>query len=72
MQPQAARTYLVAPLPLEGHLPEPDMHDVIIGLGCVTHLANDVPLLHHGVAFVFELANGATDGLHGALPCCCV
>ena len=72
MQSRAGRTYLVAPLPLEGHLPEPDVHDVVVGLGRVTHLADYVALLHHGVALIFELANGATDGLHGALPCGCV
>ena len=48
------------------------MHDVVIRLGCVAHLADDVALLHHGVALVLKLANGATHGLHGALPGCCV
>lgn len=65
-------TYLVAPLPLECHLPEPNMHDIVIGLRCVTNLADDVALLHLAVTFVLQLANGATDSLHGALPCCCV
>lgn len=71
-RPSVCSTYLVAPLPLEGHLPEPNVHDVVIGLRCVTHLADDVALLHHSVAFFLELANGAADSLHGALSCCCV
>lgn len=71
-QSHQSPTYLVAPLPLEGHFPEPNLHDVVVRLGCVAHLADDVALLHHGVAFLFELANGETDGLHGALPRCCV
>lgn len=65
-------TYLIAPLPLEGHLPEPNVHDVVIGLGCVTHLADDVSLLHHSVAFLLKLADGPTHCLHGALPGSCV
>lgn len=69
---EGSHTYFVAPLPLEGHLPEPNVHDVVIGLGCVTHLTNNVALLHHAVVFILKLTNGATDGLHGAMPCCCV
>lgn len=72
MQQESSRTYLVAPLPLEGHFPESDLHDVVVGLGRVTHLSDDVALLHHGVALIFELADGAADGLHGALSCRCV
>lgn len=68
----ASLTYLVAPLPLEGNFPEPNVHHIVIGLRCVTHLANDIALLHHSVTFVLKLAYGATDGLHGALPCCSV
>lgn len=67
-----ALTYLVASLPLESHLPESDMHDVVVGLWRVTHLTDDVALLHHSVAFVFKFTDGAADGLHGALSCCCV
>lgn len=61
-------TYLVAPLPLEGHLSEPNVHDVVIGLGRVTHLADDVALLHQSVALILEHMDGAADSLHGALP----
>lgn len=68
MQSEGSRTYLVAPLPLEGHLSEPNVHDVVVGLGRVTHLAYDVALLHHSVPLVLKLADGAADGLHGALP----
>lgn len=48
------------------------MHDVVVGFGRVTDLADDVALLHHGVALLFKLANRATDGLHGALSRRCV
>lgn len=65
-------TYFVAPLPLEGHFPQPDMHDVVIRLGCVTHLADDVALLHHGIALFLQLADRTSDGLQGTLPGCCV
>ena len=61
-------TYLVAPLPLERHFSEPNVHDVVIGLRRVTHLADDVALLHQSVAFVLKRMDGAPDSLHGALP----
>lgn len=62
-------TYLVAPLPLEGDLPQAHVHDVVVGLGCVAHLADDVALLHDGIAFFLKGADGATHRLHGALTC---
>lgn len=43
------------------------MHHIVEGLGRVTHLTNDVALLHHGVPFLLKLVNGATDRLHGVL-----
>lgn len=67
---QAVRTDLVAPLPFEGDLPEAHVHDVVERLGRVADLADDVALLHHRVALVLELADGAAHSLHGTLPRC--
>lgn len=64
---QAVRTDLVAPLPFEGHLPEAHVHDVVVRLWRVADLADDVALLHHRVAIVLEIADGAAHGLHGIL-----
>lgn len=65
-------TYFVASLPLEGHFPESNVHDVVVGLRRVTHLADDVALLHHGVALVLQLADGTPDGFQRTLPSCYV
>lgn len=48
------------------------MHDIVIRLGRVTHLTDDVALLHHGVALVLQLADRTPDSLQGTLPGCCV
>lgn len=65
-------TYFVAPLPLEGHFPESNMHDVVIRLRCVTHLTDDVALLHHGVALFLQFADRTPDGFQRTLPSCYV
>lgn len=62
-------TYLVAPLPLEGDLPEAHVHDVVVGLGRVAHLADDVPLLHDSVSLLLKAADGSAHRLHGTLAC---
>lgn len=65
-------TDFVAPLPLEGHFPESNVHDVVVRLRRVTHLADDVALLHHGVALLLQLANRTSNGFQRTLPSCYV
>lgn len=62
-------TDFVSSLPLEGDLAQAHVHDVVVGLGRVADLADNVTLLHDGVALLLQHPNGAPHPFHGARPC---
>lgn len=67
-----ARTDFVSSLPLEGNFAQAHVHDIVVRLGRVAHLPDNVPLLHDGVALLLKRSDGATHPFHWARPCCSV
>lgn len=65
--PLGILTDFVSSLPLKCHLPQSNMHDVIIGLRGIAHLANDILSPHLSIPPLFKQSDWLLDSFYGPL-----